>query len=116
MPAHSTCEDALASVAAFAAADVERQRKEARHKTKKSKHKRKEKDKTREKQRHKDGKNGKRMHKETSDSDSDASPLSANDNLEDQLLRGRNAARATRELLARYPEVRRDLREVGVRL
>ena len=113
MPAHSTCDDALASVAAFSAAvkdrDTINKRKE---KVRKEKHKQKEKGK--DKHKHKGHKRrGSRGKGEARLSDSDSCDLSCQGTLEDQLMRSREAVRATRELLSQHPDVRADLREVS---
>lgn len=122
MPAHSTCEDALASVAAFSAAIKAQTKSEGRpkHSKEKQKHKHKhkdkqERDKTKSHKHKKARQKSKEPHK-TSDSDSSDSQEAAADTLEDQLMRSRNAVRITRAILAHHLDVRGDLREVNLPL
>ena len=116
MPAHGNCEDALASVAAFAAAvRDEQQSRKLKEKKSKSKHQAKGKERSKEKKhKHKHAKDtGKKSVRAPSSSESDSGDSdSQQGTLEEQLARSRTAVRATRELVGRWPSLKNELREV----
>ncbi len=138
MGAHGTLDQALAGVAAFAgtslaeeARQLRRERKD-RKKAKKHKHRSGSKDvevdegsrkRSRDKGRASNGKarRGKaKRRRKAGEASSEASGSSSSDgdtgSLQEQLARGRAAARLVRELLAVRPELKRDLREARPRL
>lgn len=114
MGAHGTLEQALSNVASFRdASSTDRDiaskgsSKSGKHKSHK-KHK-KSKDKSKDK---KDGskKHKKSKHSSSSDSEEDAQTPALSQQA--QLAKGREAVRVTRFILATYPEMRSDLRQV----
>lgn len=111
MGAHGTLEEALSNVASFRDASNGDQKpassKSSKHKSHK-KHK-KSTDKAKDK---KDQKKKHRRSKHSSSSDSDEHTIPAISR-QTELAKGREAVRITRFILANYPEMRSDLREVG---
>jgi len=116
MGAHGTCEEALANVASFASASQASKSSSKHSSSKSSKHKSHKKHK-KSKDKAKDKKGTHNKHKKAShssssedSSDGEGHPV----DLTTQLAHGRQAARVTRRILAEYPDMRGDLREVSV--
>ena len=130
MGAHGTLDQALAGVASFAGASPEEEARLLRRERKKAKkhkssgkdteadgHKRSRgKDKAlKDKAKHHKGKDKRERRKHEASSDDDAASSSGDDagSLQEQLARGRAAARLVRRMLSERPELKTDLREVS---
>lgn len=107
MGAHGTLEDALRNVAEFhsSKSDVSARGSGA------GKHKSGKKDKSKS-DKHSKSKKQKKAKKKHARSDRSSSESPEAESLEEQLARGRQAVRSTREFLSKHPDVKQDFREV----
>ena len=114
MGAHGTLEQALNNVASFRDASSTDRDVASKGSSKSSKHKSHKKHK-KSKDKGKDRKDGSKKHKRPKDissSDSEDNVHGPGLDLQTQLAKGREAVRVTRFILATYPEMRSDLRQV----
>lgn len=112
MGAHGTLDDALRNVAAFSSFAADPAAKEQHLRVEKRKKEKKKKSKSEKRSKNKKESKSKKSKKRHSTTDSSSSDLSDVDTLEQQLARGREAVRLTRELLMRHPGLKQDIREV----
>ena len=114
MGAHGTLEQALSNVASFRDASSTDRDVASKGSSKSSKHKSHKKHK-KAKDKGKDRKDASKKHKRSKDnssSDSEDNFHGPGVDLQTQLAKGREAVRVTRFILAKYPEMRSDLRQV----
>lgn len=114
MGAHGTLEQALNNVASFRDASSTDRDVASKGSSRSSKHKSHKKHK-KSKDKGKDKKDGSKKHKRPKDissSDSEDNIHGPGLDLQTQLAKGREAVRVTRFILAKYPEMRSDLRQV----